>query len=530
MFCFFPHHSVTPPFSPCGKLPLRSLLFPWEFAHIRPRPPRKKNKWPQTLNDPWTKNNPYKEKRSPNRECGQLSRQTIPDPVPGSKSTASHTWHRAESPSTALTSHCPVIRLNVVRPTLLPKKQNGMFTSFWLSQFWTNCGRLGPDAEGFCGKNRISFDLCVLRSTRAGCTLGNSKACARATPLPHGQTEPTKASDLDIYNDNDKRRRRRQWQDDVADDDKNDKKDDNDDDNNDDIRHEQQRRRHRHRHRPRRRRKPEKIKMQKTNNSCNCHPADVFPWQHFSGCTEQMWRTFLTEYTLVITQYANFSATNYVSSHLEKRAPEPRCTQRWHRNASAWRKWRWLPTERPAHRRDHTLAHDQHLGATILGPPRSTRKFGIGSLESTRPSCSALLLRFNRYCAWLVFACGPAQAAFSDLIWSGLNGLATSCKTTSSGNHSRSVPDMGWHTSASMSSTEERVLSRPTLSTLHRLRCPPVPRSRTKKKLDLPNLPLSDNWLASGFRSLQASPKWDKEHHKTQQVDQIRKKKKKTLQ
>ena len=48
---------------------------------------------------------------------------------------------------------------------------------------------------------RVSFDTCVLRSTRAGCTLGNSKAGAAATPLPRGQTEPTKASALDLYND-----------------------------------------------------------------------------------------------------------------------------------------------------------------------------------------------------------------------------------------------------------------------------------------------------------------------------------------
>ena len=41
-----------------------------------------------------------------------------------------------------------------------------------------------------------------LRAARAGCVLGNSKLGAAATLLPHGQAEPTKASDLDIYNDN----------------------------------------------------------------------------------------------------------------------------------------------------------------------------------------------------------------------------------------------------------------------------------------------------------------------------------------
>ena len=52
-------------------------------------------------------------------------------------------------------------------------------------------------------KNIFSCDLCVLRPTRAGCTLGNSKVGDAATLLPRGQPKPTEASDLDIYNDKD---------------------------------------------------------------------------------------------------------------------------------------------------------------------------------------------------------------------------------------------------------------------------------------------------------------------------------------
>ena len=56
----------------------------------------------------------------------------------------------------------------------------------------------------FCmDKNLVSHNLCVLRSTRAGCTLGNSKAGAAATGLPRGHAKPTEASDLDIHNVND---------------------------------------------------------------------------------------------------------------------------------------------------------------------------------------------------------------------------------------------------------------------------------------------------------------------------------------
>ena len=43
------------------------------------------------------------------------------------------------------------------------------------------------------------FDLCGLHTTRAGRTLGNSKVGAAATS--RADTEPTKAADLDIYND-----------------------------------------------------------------------------------------------------------------------------------------------------------------------------------------------------------------------------------------------------------------------------------------------------------------------------------------
>ena len=51
-------------------------------------------------------------------------------------------------------------------------------------------------------KKRFSIDLCVFRPTRAGCTIGQSKASAAATHLPRGKTEPTKASDLYIQHDN----------------------------------------------------------------------------------------------------------------------------------------------------------------------------------------------------------------------------------------------------------------------------------------------------------------------------------------
>ena len=77
-------------------------------------------------------------------------------------------------------------------------------------------------------KKRFSFSLFVYRSTRAGCTLGNSKARAEATPLPRGLAEPTTASDLDIYNENEN--------DKNDDDDKNDDIDnDNDNDNVEDL-------------------------------------------------------------------------------------------------------------------------------------------------------------------------------------------------------------------------------------------------------------------------------------------------------
>ena len=93
-----------------------------------------------------------------------------------------------------------------------------------------------PTRRRFVRKTKNDFkNMCILHPTRAGC-LGISKAGAAATPVPRGQTEPTKASD----NDND-------------DDDKNDN-DDNDDDtdsNNDDN---EKRRQH------------DKIKMGKINS------------------------------------------------------------------------------------------------------------------------------------------------------------------------------------------------------------------------------------------------------------------------
>ena len=69
------------------------------------------------------------------------------------------------------------------------------------------------NASGFLGSSHSQrvrvdfvfacfFDAGVFRPTRAGCTIGHSKAGAAATPLPRGQTEPTKAADLDIFNDN----------------------------------------------------------------------------------------------------------------------------------------------------------------------------------------------------------------------------------------------------------------------------------------------------------------------------------------
>ena len=79
---------------------------------------------------------------------------------------------------------------------------------------------------------RFSFDLCVFRPTWAGCTLGNSKASPAPTLLPCGQSEPTKASDLDIHNDHENDIDSDSEYDNDNDNDKNDKNDD--DDNNDD--------------------------------------------------------------------------------------------------------------------------------------------------------------------------------------------------------------------------------------------------------------------------------------------------------
>ena len=47
-----------------------------------------------------------------------------------------------------------------------------------------------------------SFDLPVWRSARAGCVLGKSKVCAAAAPFPRGQAQPTKAFEVDSYDDN----------------------------------------------------------------------------------------------------------------------------------------------------------------------------------------------------------------------------------------------------------------------------------------------------------------------------------------
>ena len=76
---------------------------------------------------------------------------------------------------------------------------------------------------------RFSFDLCVFRPTRAGCTLGNSKAGPAPTLLPCGQSEPTKASDLDIHNDHEN-----DIDSDSEKDNDNDENDKNDDDDNND--------------------------------------------------------------------------------------------------------------------------------------------------------------------------------------------------------------------------------------------------------------------------------------------------------
>ena len=87
---------------------------------------------------------------------------------------------------------------------------------------------------------RFSFDLCVFRPTRAGCTLGNFKAGPAPTLLPCGQSEPTKASDLDIHNDHEN--------DNDSDENDNDENDKNDDDDHEKVKN------------------PEKIKMWKTKN------------------------------------------------------------------------------------------------------------------------------------------------------------------------------------------------------------------------------------------------------------------------
>ena len=97
----------------------------------------------------------------------------------------------------------------------------------------------------FVRKTNTDFEnMSVLRHTQARCTFGNSPAGAAAT-LPHGQTEPTKASDLDIYNDNenvtdiainsDNENDDEHDEIDDTDDTDDEKNDDNDDNNDDDI-------------------------------------------------------------------------------------------------------------------------------------------------------------------------------------------------------------------------------------------------------------------------------------------------------
>ena len=82
---------------------------------------------------------------------------------------------------------------------------------------------------------RFSFDLCVFRPTWAGCTLGNSKASPAPTLLPCGQSEPTKASDLDIHNDHENDiDSDSEYDNDNDNDNDNDKNDKNDDDDNND--------------------------------------------------------------------------------------------------------------------------------------------------------------------------------------------------------------------------------------------------------------------------------------------------------
>ena len=81
----------------------------------------------------------------------------------------------------------------------------------------------------------VPANLCILRTTQAGCVLGNSKACAAATRLPGGLAEPIKAHDLDIYNDNENDNDDKDDDTDQGEYDKNDDKENDDDDNNDDV-------------------------------------------------------------------------------------------------------------------------------------------------------------------------------------------------------------------------------------------------------------------------------------------------------
>ena len=52
------------------------------------------------------------------------------------------------------------------------------------------------------GQKIVLLSICAFFARRGrGCTVGNPKAGAAATPLPRGQKEPTQASDLDIQLD-----------------------------------------------------------------------------------------------------------------------------------------------------------------------------------------------------------------------------------------------------------------------------------------------------------------------------------------
>ena len=106
------------------------------------------------------------------------------------------------------------------------------------------------------------LSICAFFAPRGRvCTTGHSQAGAAATPLPRGQTEPTEASDLDIYNDNDN----------DSGNENDDKNDDTDDDD-----------KYRDSNETRtttattKTSKILKIKMRKTNHPFSFHSGDVF--------------------------------------------------------------------------------------------------------------------------------------------------------------------------------------------------------------------------------------------------------------